>query len=188
MARRLLDSRLLVPHWPWWGQTTAKKLRNRHPSPATHKRTRTRIRNMTSYTCATVTPKTRISCCRGSRMPLCGMRHVARVVWQRLSSRQCPANSFLTSLSHYARAEAARGQQQQQQRQQPAGRRRTTGISLSAHLHTLYARVWKCACRGVDRGSTDGGLYYILVSLYKFYLVVYLKSVFGQLIIPNSEY
>lgn len=81
--------------------------------------------------------QTRISCRRGnSRMPaavlccavLCGMRHVARVVWgkQRLSSRQCPAKFFVTSLALCARRggnpQQQKGQQQllQQEQQQAA--------------------------------------------------------------------
>lgn len=103
--------------------------------------------------------QTRISCRRGSRMPAvvlccavwhatCGTRRLRQA-----APKQSPMPSEI--LSDFSRIMRA-------QRRQPAttkgatttattSRRRTTGISLSAHLHTLYARVQKCTRSGVDR-------------------------------------
>lgn len=142
----------------------------RHRPPTTRTRTRTRIRNMTSYTCATGTPK-RVLVAAGAQGCLCGMRHVARVVWhsrwQRLSSRQCPANSFRLR-SHYARAAAARGNNNGRQTKNYGD------IIVSALTYIIRSSEAVCA----QRRRLGEPMHYIFCYFAEVYFVVSLKTIF----------
>lgn len=94
------------------------------------------------------------------------MRHVARVVCgrQRLSSRQCPAKFFLTSLALCARRGGNPQQQKGQQQQQQQAEEELQGY----HCQRTYIH-YTLECRSVRAVASTGWCFWDKYAEWGFY-------------------